>query len=220
MATVKTIETEIECSVCGCRSLHDVITETAMGGAPDLDLRPGEPHRSSMNYWVMECPECGYCNSKLSVPAAFSRDYLDTDEYRTVCGIPTDNELARRFIKKALVCIQNENYPEAVQAYLYAAWSLDDAGDNSSAAVCRMEGARVIDEHLDSLGKTEDFLVIKADFLRRSGEFDRVISEFEGKAFSTDLLTAIAWFEVSLAARKDSAAHKVTEIPGVELKQN
>ena len=51
---------ELKCAVCGITSTHSDIGSSSSFGAPDLDLRPAQLLRSTMPYWIQECPFCGY----------------------------------------------------------------------------------------------------------------------------------------------------------------
>lgn len=215
---VITKDTEVVCSVCGGRSTHPVIEKSAAPGAPDLDLRPTEPHRSSMEYWTMECPRCGYCNDFLNKPADFDHSYLKSEEYTGLGGIETDNVIAARLIKRALVNAKNHILAEAVQSYLYAAWCFDDDGDTENSRNCRMAAVHLIDENGAIFKDNENFIILKADLLRRSGEFERVIREYEGRKFSKIIFTVIAEFQVKLAKNEDSGVYKSSDIPGVAAK--
>ena len=215
----KTEDKEFICSVCGKSSVHTIITETdPPTGAPDIDLRPAPPHRSYISYWVMKCPECGYCNSTLDVPADVDREYFSSEEYNNLGGISGVNGKAAEMIKKALVCVKAHSYKEAVQSYLYAAWLLDDANSEEQAKNCRKAAVAIIDGHPAAFKNDPNFKLLMADLLRRSGEFTRVVREYEGVAYNSQLMTAIAFFEVNLAAKGDSAAHRADEIPGVSAK--
>lgn len=214
-----TQEKDIICSVCGKSSVHTVITSTdPQTGVPDLDLRPAAPHRSYVNYWVMKCPECGYCNASLDIPVDIEADYLSSEEYLSFGGITGVRGKAAHMIKKALICIKERSYKEAVQSYLYAAWILDDDNSEPQAKACRKAAVEVMDSHSAAFKNDANFKLLRADLLRRSGDYERVVSEYEGVAFNSQLMTAIAFFEVNLAAQKDCAAHRADEIPGVYAK--
>ena len=215
----RTEEREYVCSVCGASSKHTVIVETdPPQGVPDIDLRPAEPHRSYIRYWAMECPECGYCNATLDTSAYVDREYLSGEEYCGLGGITGVSPEASRMIRKALVCLKSHTYKEAVQSYLYASWMLDDDKNDDMAKECRKAAVKIIDEHPVAFANDPNFKLLKADLMRRSGQFTRVVDEFEGTAYTSQLMTAIAFFEVNLAAKGDSAAHRADEVPGVSAK--
>ena len=48
------------CAVCGAGSRQPAFRPNPPEQAPDLDLRPGEPVRSTMARWLQQCPTCGY----------------------------------------------------------------------------------------------------------------------------------------------------------------
>ena len=48
------------CAVCGAGSRQAPFRSNPAEQAPDLDLRPGEPVRSTMARWLQQCPSCGY----------------------------------------------------------------------------------------------------------------------------------------------------------------
>ncbi len=212
------METEVKvfsCSVCGAESRHTIITKVQANGAPDMDLRPPEPHRSTMECWVMECPECGYCNGDLCIPLNADKDYIQSDEYKNLGGIKTENPLVTRFIRKALVCQKNKDYKEAVQSYLYGSWVCDDINDEVNALECRKKALDIMDENnIDD----DNFILLRADILRRTGQFDKVINDYGKKFFNVPLMLLASQYQVKLAKDKDSSVHRMSEIPGVKYK--
>ena len=50
----------VRCAVCGTESRQPRAMAPPPEQAPDLDLRPGEPLRSTMRFWLQQCPHCGY----------------------------------------------------------------------------------------------------------------------------------------------------------------
>lgn len=58
-------------------------------------------------------------------------------------------------------------------------------------------------------GLNENLFAVKADLLRRAGEFDAVISEFTNKTFSTELLNQIIAFQIKKATEKDTGRYTV-----------
>lgn len=208
--------TETVCSVCGTKSEHAVIIKSEAGGVPDLDLRPSEPHRSSMEYWVMECPECGYCNGSLETPAEFDRSYLESREYKELGGIETENKLVSRFVRKALVNIKNRDYIEAVQSYVYASWVFDDEGNDEQAKECRNEALSVM-ENSSVFDGNENMYILRADLLRRTGQFEKVVSDYGERFFESPIMLLISQYSVKLAKNGDSSAHKISDIPGIKF---
>lgn len=211
------METEIKefkCSVCGSESKHTVITKIQANGAPDMDLRPPAPHRSTMEYWVMECPECHYCNGSIDIPLKADKSYLDSDEYKTLDGLKTENPLVSKFVRKAIVCMKNKDYKEAVQSYLYGAWVCDDNHNIETGLECRKKALNIIEN--STILDDDNFLLLRADLLRRTGQFDKVVSDYGEKFFNVPLMLLASQYQVKLAKNKDILAHKMSEIPGVK----
>lgn len=210
----RTEEKEFVCAVCGESSKHEIITEQEdPKGAPDLDMRPDEPVRSGIKYWVSKCPCCGYCNSFINIPVKFTREYLDSPNYNR-----EGDDLAGRFMKKSLACEKNKEWEEALKSCMYAAWVCDDEGDSERAAECRRAAVRIFDTHGTVFKENADIKLLAADLLRRSGAFDRVIHDYKNYHFGSPLIMVIAAFEVKLAEQGDAACHKADEIPGVRVK--
>ncbi|MCM1315210.1 MAG: DUF2225 domain-containing protein [Prevotella sp.] len=212
------METEIKkviCSVCGKESSHTVIKKVQAGGVPELDLRPDGEHRNSMEYWIMECPECSYCNGSLEIPLDADHSYLESKEYTTLGGLETENVIVSRFVRKALVNLKNRDYNEAVKSYLYSAWVFDDEENTASATECRREAISIMEN--SNLLESDDMMLLKADLLRRTGQFDKVISEYGEKYFDNPLMLLVSQYEVKLSKDGDSSAHKMSEIPGVQF---
>lgn len=214
--SLTTEEREMTCAACSQVSAQLIVTGYDPDqGVPDLDLRPGEPQRSYLEHWVRECPHCGYCNASIDIPVRFTREYLESDKYKKSGGSDDTEPLAVRFIKKALVCIKNHEYEEALISYLYAAWVYDDKENDARAAECRRAAIKLYDERQAIFRGNENIVLLAADMLRRVGEFDRVISEYKGRFMSSLLMTAIARYQAELAGNGDAACHKADEIPGI-----
>ncbi len=86
----------VRCGHCGKSSKHMVLMSTNEFGSPDLDLRPPEMQRSTMDTWLKLCPACGYCAPNLSQPPA-DPAVIQSKAYRDALGATDFPELARRF---------------------------------------------------------------------------------------------------------------------------
>ena len=72
-------EIEQKCSVCGHTSPQPMLASTNTMGYPDLDLRPAEMQRSTMNTWILECPHCGYAAHDLGDELESPKDLLKSE---------------------------------------------------------------------------------------------------------------------------------------------
>ena len=212
------METELKkivCSVCGTESEHTVITKIEDNSIQEMDLRPTGEHRDTMEYWVMECPECKYCNDTLETPLNADREYLGSREYITLGGINTENVLVSRFVRKALVCMKNKDYEEAVKSYIYSAWISDDERNIEGSVDCRNKAIRIMEKH--SLLNSEDMMLLRADLLRRSGQFEKVIKEYGMKQFINPFIMIASQYEVRLSQERDLSAHSMADIPSMKF---
>lgn len=209
---------DVKCSVCGTVSTQVIPKSVKKYGVPDIDFRPNDAYRYGMKYWAMECPMCGYCNGTLEIKLNADRDFLESDEYRKLGGIKSDDETATKLIRRAISEKKNGSFADAVQSYMYASWVFDDNKNDSLAVECRKASVALMDEHKELFEKNENLILLKADLLRRSGELERVISEYGNRKFSSPLMQAICNFQVELARKGDKNAHRADEIKGVTAK--
>jgi hypothetical protein len=110
--------------------------------APDLDLRPGEPTRSTLGEWVRVCRGCGACAPDLSALLADAGATVRSAAYRDVTDRP---EGAARFLRWAMLAPPGER----PQALLQAAWVADDAHDDAARAF-RLQAADAWGEPADA----------------------------------------------------------------------
>ena len=94
------------------------------------------------------------------------------------------------------------------------AWACDDSLDLDNAIYCRKLALEVI-EKLQGENK-EDLLVIKADILRRSGQFDIVINKYKNKKFKNDILNKIIKFQILKCNEHDVKCYTVSDALGEE----
>ena len=76
-----------KCPVCGKVSSHQVLGSTNTMDYPDLDLRPAEMQRSTMNTWLDECPHCGYVSGDFRNETSIDEEFLKSESYLTCDGI-------------------------------------------------------------------------------------------------------------------------------------
>ena len=200
------------CFVCRRAGTYREIGSTNAFGPSDLDLRPPEMKRSTMFAWVHECPGCGYAASDVSDQTGVTEDFLASEEYRTCAGLDFLSALAARFYKQHMILLHDGDADGAFWAALHAAWASDDARDQKNAAACRLEALRILQGLLDvSFPRNETMLLMKADLLRRSGQFSAVIREFGELSFSDELLEKIRAFQVKKAREEDDGCYTVRD---------
>ncbi len=175
------------CGVCGApapAAFRPPPAETA----PDLDLRPGEPTRSTLGKWVSACRHCGACAPDLSVLTPDLAEVVASGAYRELTGP------ARRFLRWARLCADPG---ERAEAMLQAAWAADDALD-AAAASYRREAAALWAGSDDPRAGMR-----RVDALRRAGDFPAALAALDGLAGNAEILA----FQRARIAAGDTGRH-------------
>lgn len=200
------------CYLCGKISDQMVLASTSQFGAPDLDLRPPEMERSSMELWFQECPHCGYISKDIYDKTTVTKEWLKSETYLSCDNRSFKAKLAEKFYKQYMTKIKDENYKYAFFAVHYAAWVSDDAQDTDNAIYCRKKALEALEKFVVDQDQKETFLLIKADLLRRTGQFDLLIAEYKEKTFSEELLNKIVAFQIEKAKQKDTSCYTVADV--------
>ena len=207
-------EESVKCAVCGKSSRHEFLMSTNAFGSRDLDFRPPEMQRSTMRLWVQECPYCGYVAGDISDQCRVDREWLASEQYVRCNGHAFRSPLARRFYKHYMLCFKSHRKEEAFYAMLHAAWSCDDAGDDVMAKGCRKTAAALA-ESLLAGGEAEDkehMTLIRADLLRRSGQFDRLLSEYAECRLSDEMGNRVIAFQLDKAREEDVDRYRMFDV--------
>ncbi len=200
----------VRCAVCGAKSEQLSLISTNAFGSPDLDLRPPEMERSTMEYWVQKCPRCGYVAEHLEKVPKIHAPFLKKDEYRKCLGLTFKSDLAETFFQQYLIQVVEKDTQKAFYAALHAAWACDDEGDEEKAVLCRKYALAELDKLIEK-AEDETLFVQRADLLRRAGLFETVIEEYEDRVYSEDLLTRVAMFQVRKSYAGDSSCYTVAD---------
>lgn len=204
---------ESKCSVCGKTSKQPVILSFNQLGYEDLDLRPPEMYRSTIDAWVRECPHCGYVAENLEDELTIDKDFLESEQYKTCDDIKFQSKLSEIFYKNYLIQTKKSEDVDSFFAILYCAWTCDDAHDEDNSRITRYIAINIADKIIES-GKDIDnnYIVIKADLLRRVCEFNQLIEEYENLTLGDELLEDIIKFQVKKAYEKDDKCYTMEEI--------
>lgn len=184
------------CALCGtpCRAAFQAPpAETA----PDLDLRPGEPTRSTLRKWVITCRGCGAAAPDLVRLPAAARAVVDSAAYRALQGPDA------AFLRWAMIAEAVDEPADAAQAVLEAAWAVDDAGGD--AAALRVRAAALWGEPATA----QDALRL-VDVLRRAGAFDRAAQQAAAllaRAGLDETDAAVLRYQQGLIAAADTGRH-------------
>jgi len=214
------VSEEKKCAICGKTSKHNVITSTSTLGAPDLDTRPAELKRSTINMWIQTCPSCGYSGADISKEVEKASEIVQSDFYQKQLNDPEFPKLANAFLCHSVIQESAGNYTSAGWANVYAAWVCDDAGSGDSAQKCRQKAvtffqkARENSQQFAKGNGAEEAVMV--DLLRRLGQFELAIKICDDglKKNPEKLISDILQFQKILISKSDVACHTVTEITG------
>ena len=240
----------VKCAVCNKGNEVPVMTSTSHFGACDLDARPPEMFRFTI--FLQRCSHCGYVNYDISEGSSSTKEFLDTDMYKTCDGINPASEDAKEYIQYALIKAHNKvesllntdetdsSQEDIFWGFLNAAWACDDAAEldpdedcgldeeckaylaQLNPEKCRHDAIECRKRCLDlinglivnqvNIEKRETLSGIKADLLRRTGQFDAVIAEYENKVFQNPYVDQVVRFEIDLAKAKDTKCYSMNHI--------
>lgn len=165
------------CAVCKTQNPTIVLCSTNRFGSPDLDNRPPQMKRGTMAYWVQACQECGYVAYDIQKSVdPIEQEIIYSQAYQELRTNPAYPDLATRFLRQAFLAECREDWFEAGQATLHAAWNCDDAGEShvESARQCRLR-ANELFGRADRAGSLQEAQVgywnmLRTDLLRRAND--------------------------------------------------
>ena len=189
------------CALCGApvRPPHHA---PAPETAPDLDMRPGEPTRSTLPGWVATCPQCGACAPDLATLPAAARAIVSSPEYQHLAG----PEEVVAFLRWAMICEGLGHREEAGEAKLQAAWAADDAAD-IAASKYRRDAVALWGEARDA-----PMALRIVDLLRRAGDFPAAAAAADRAAALTSEESAlqVLAYQRRLIAARDMGRHLIS----------
>ena len=184
------------CGVCGAPA-PPVFRAPAPEIAPDLDLRPGEPARSTMDRWLQSCRRCAAAAPDLAVLPAAVRDAIPPDWDRS----------ASPFHRWAALAEALGDARSQAEALLQAAWMADDAGDEATATAVRLRVAELWRQAPDT-----ETALRRLDVLRRAGAFTDAGAWAETLATRTldEPSGAILRFQTARIVARDRGRHLIS----------
>ena len=223
----------IDCTCVICGAVHEqrALMSYSNFKRPDLDYRPSEMGRSTMSFWLQECPDCGLVAPSIEHERKISREFLDSEEYRTCRSRVFKSHLAEKFFKYYMISDKEGFADECMESALHAAWACDDVDDKENADYCRelvLPDAQWLIDYYDKKNgeaddRKNDTLLIRADVLRRLGRFEQLIEEYENVFFEgkDDRIKnqAIA-FQLRKAREKDSGCYTFDDVESEDVRLN
>lgn len=203
----------LRCGVCGTESRHAPFRPGPPEQAPDLDLRPGEPLRSTMGKWLQQCPGCGYAAPDISRAHPAAAEAVRAAPFRALLADTAVPPLARRFLAWGFVLEETGAMHAAAEATLHAAWVADDMGRADLARIWRLD-AVALWRSGPSLDPEQTVRVI--DALRRAEAWDDAATTAEHLAQTEppDSVAQVILVERRLIGAEDSRRHTLaTALP-------
>ncbi len=192
------------CGVCGA-STRKAFRAPQPEIAPDLDMRPGEPARSTLADWIQTCRRCGAAAPDLTSVSAAARAVVESEDYKALTTTVLEETLP--FRRWALICAGAGDRANEAEALLMAAWAADDAAAGSDASRLRLEVAALWDGTTDV-----ETGLRRLDALRRAGAFAEAGSWAERLSELTqeETATAIIGFQKARIAMRDVGRHLIS----------
>ena len=205
---------EVTCHYCEQKSEQMVMTSSNEQGSRDLDFRPAEMYRSTMDVWLKECPHCHFVSDDLGVKSA-GFETIPAAKYMSVLANSAYPSVARKFLAYALI-MEEENPEVAGYARLRAAWACDDEQLNELANQCRFKAVQTLIActlRWPEERQIDNNLVI-IDMLRRLGKFDvanDILSSFLMRDGLTEIILNICQFQKALIERREMGVYTVDD---------
>lgn len=207
-----------ECAVCSNKSVHMEIISTKALGASDLDARPPEPERSTIQNWIQRCPTCGYCAPDIAKGDKEMANIIQSSLYKKQLRNSDYPDLANAFLCWTLIQEEESQYKIAGWTAVKAAWACDDAEyvdaarESRKRAISLLEMARQKGQWFADNAGTEEAVIV--DLLRRSGQFELAMQLCDERlAMKPDtFIRRIMKYQKQLIEKGDIDRHSTSEI--------
>ena len=194
------------CGVCG-QTVRLPFRAPQPEIAPDLDMRPGEPARSTLRDWVQTCRGCGAVAEDLASLPASARPVVESLAYRSLSTeVPEETLPFRRW---AMILEHQGKPDQRAEALLHAAWAADDAVAMTEAAFLRTKVAALWGEEASG-----ELGLRRLDVLRRAGQFDAAAAwaATMQNRVTEDLGRQIIAFQKTRIATHDIGRHLISSV--------
>jgi hypothetical protein len=199
------------CAVCGEMSTRVILGSSNTVEPPDFDTRPGEMLRSTIGFWVVECPHCGYAAPDLEERPEGVSGIVRSEAYLAKQG---------PFLRHAYILEQLGHFAEAGWTALHAAWSADDSGDDASARACRTLAIALWKRgkaaRQNFMNNPHEEFALAADVARRMGAFEEALATAKAGREGDDLpplIEDLLRMELTFIQNRDTACHSLAELP-------
>lgn len=200
------------CPLCGTEIQTFATTKGYVEPRYTFDLRSSSIDCASLHSSLHSCTSCGYVFEEDDKTPGNATEIISSEEYKTCDGIDFDDEItAEKYYKYALIKRENDNFYGAFYAFLFGAWVCDDHKRKELSIVLRKKALEMFNILCEEEPIGEGFYLVRADILRRIGDFDTVIKDYSNFDSLNDDRVMIARIQVMLAKDKDDRCHFLPE---------
>lgn len=208
---------DVTCAVCSHQSQVRTMGSTNAFGSMDLDTRPPEMRRSTMDMWVYACPSCGHCATDLAEPGEGLAELVASEPYLAIRRDAAIPAKARDFLCQALIARVQGRLRAAAWATIHVAWVCDDEGVSDAAVRHRLEAVNLVDA-ADLAGTPVGHdaggsAAIKTDLLRRGGSFAeaRAVAQAAIDATPDEVIETVLQYQLRLIDTQDQSCRTIDD---------
>jgi hypothetical protein len=205
-----------KCSACGETETFLEVNKPEGTIVYDLDSRPNEPYRSTIENWIEACPKCNFCAPRIDQEIVGSKGTVESEDYEMQFHSVKYPQLANKFLCYSIIQVHEGNFSEAGWACVHAAWVCDDNEHNGSAEL-RIRAAELFEKALlkgqEVISERGGPGVLLIDLFRRAGEFGkaREYCDIGLSKEEDETVASIIKFESELIEKKDKGVYTVDD---------
>lgn len=212
------VSVNIKCGNCGCEHEYMDWASTHSFGSPDLDTRPSEDYRFTLNQLlVKKCNNCGYCSSDIEKVQENTEQIVTSQKYQEQLNNKQFPDKANEFLCKSIILESNYEIEEAAWASLHAAWNCDDNDKYIQGKYCRNRAIDLFQLSNASASlkfeKDGEYPVLLIDLLRKTENFDKALTLCNIRLQKEDdeLIIKILHFQNQLIEVQDVKTYKIED---------
>lgn len=210
------VTVNVQCANCGHTNEFMDWASTNSFGSPDLDTRPAEDYRFSMNQMlVKKCEECGYCNADIEQISENMRDVITSNLYREQLNNKEFTEKANEFLCKSILLESINEIEQSAWASLHAAWNCDDSDKYVQSKYCRKNAIRLFQlaNTIAPLNfeKQGEYPALLIDLLRKTEQFEEAhkICNLRLEKEDDEIIRKVLFYQNQLIDVKDVKTYTI-----------
>lgn len=200
------------CPLCGTEIQTFATTKGYTEPRYTFDLRSSSIDCANLHSGLHLCTGCGYVFAEDDETPENAAKIINSEDYKTCEDVDFGDEItAEKYYKYALIKLENDNFYGAFYAFLFGAWVCDDHHRKELSVALRKKAIEMFDILCEGEPISEGFFLLRADLLRRIGDFDTVIKDYSTFDSLNEDRVMIARIQVMLAKDKDDRCHFLPE---------